>query len=112
LHRGESAGGPSAGVFRHVFHRGARGRLVPAADRQDHGLVPGALSAPEGGLTVMRILVLHSDIAPDAPPEEVDTITSANAVKDALVQNGHAVSMAPFTTDATRLKALLARENA
>jgi D-alanine-D-alanine ligase len=60
----------------------------------------------------MRILVLHSDIAPDAPPEEVDTITSANAVKDALAKNGHAVTMAPFTTDAARLKALLEREKA
>lgn len=60
----------------------------------------------------MRVLVLHSDIAPDAPPEEIDTITSAKAVAEALEKNGHQAPLAPFTTDPDRLAALLAREKA
>ena len=56
----------------------------------------------------MRILVLHSDIAPDAPPEEIDTITSAKAVAEALIKHGHEAPLAPFTTDPDRLAALLA----
>ena len=32
----------------------------------------------------MNILVLHSDIAPDAPPEEQDTLVAAEAVAAAL----------------------------
>jgi D-alanine-D-alanine ligase len=60
----------------------------------------------------MRILVLHSDVAPDAPPEEIDTLVSAEAVAQALLKNGHVVTQAPFTTDPDRLKALLDREKA
>ena len=60
----------------------------------------------------MRILVLHSDVPPDAPPEEIDTLTSAEAVAQALLKHGHAVSKAPFTTDVDRFTDLLARERA
>lgn len=60
----------------------------------------------------MRILVLHSDIAPDAPPEEIDTITSAKAVSEALIKHGHEAPLAPFTTDPDRLAALLGRYKA
>ncbi|HJW41004.1 MAG TPA: hypothetical protein VJ476_07220 [Rhizomicrobium sp.] len=60
----------------------------------------------------MRILVLHSDVAPDAPPEEIDTLTSAAAVADALVKHGHDVSQAPFTTDPDRFAKLLAHHRA
>jgi D-alanine-D-alanine ligase len=60
----------------------------------------------------MRILVLHSDVPPDAPPEDIDTLTSAEAVAQALKKHGHAVSKAPFTTDKAKLKSLLAREKA
>jgi len=60
----------------------------------------------------MRILVLHSDVPPDAPPEDIDTLTSAEAVAQALLKHGHDVSKAPFTTDMDKLRALLARENA
>ena len=55
----------------------------------------------------MRILVLHSDVPPDAPPEEIDTLTSAEAVAQALLQNGHEVSKAPFTPDPDRFDELL-----
>ncbi len=60
----------------------------------------------------MKILVLHSDIAPDAPPEEIDTITSAKAVAEALVKHGHEAPLAPFTTDPGRLAALLGHHKA
>jgi D-alanine-D-alanine ligase len=60
----------------------------------------------------MRILVLHSDIAPDAPPEEIDTLVSAEAVAQALLKHGHEVSQAPFTTDPDRLAELLKQRHA
>lgn len=55
----------------------------------------------------MRILVLHSDIGENPPPEEIDTITSSNAVADALRNNGHAVSLAAFSPDPDKLQAIL-----
>ena len=58
----------------------------------------------------MRILVLHSDIAEDAPPEEQDTLVAAQAVAAALQSRGHAVSQQPFTPDPPALHALLACE--
>jgi D-alanine-D-alanine ligase len=44
----------------------------------------------------MKILVLHSDIAADAPPEDLDTLIAANAVAEALASRGYAVEQAPF----------------
>ena len=44
----------------------------------------------------MKILVLHSDIAPGAPPEEQDTLIAAEAVSAALDRRGHAVTKAAF----------------
>jgi D-alanine-D-alanine ligase len=46
-------------------------------------------------------------VAPDAPPEEIDTLTSAEAVAQALIKHGHDVSKAPFTVDPAKLRALL-----
>jgi D-alanine-D-alanine ligase len=43
----------------------------------------------------MRILVLHSDIAPGAPPDEQDTLVQADAVARALEAQGHSASLAP-----------------
>lgn len=60
----------------------------------------------------MKVLVLHSDIAPDAPPEEIDTITSAKAVAEALIKHGHEAPLAPFSDNPDKLRALLAREKA
>ncbi|MEJ1970414.1 MAG: ATP-grasp domain-containing protein [Rhizomicrobium sp.] len=60
----------------------------------------------------MRILVLHSDVPPDAPPEEIDTLTSAEAVAQALLRHGHDVAKAPFTTDPDRFARLLAAHRA
>ena len=47
----------------------------------------------------MKILVLHSDIAPDAPPEEQDTLIAAEAVRAALDRRGYAVTKAAFRPD-------------
>ena len=44
----------------------------------------------------MKILVLHSDIAADAPPEDLDTLIAANAVAEALASRGYGVEQAPF----------------
>ena len=47
----------------------------------------------------MKILVLHSDIALDAPPEEQDTLIAAEAVRAALDRRGYAVTKAAFRPD-------------
>lgn len=60
----------------------------------------------------MRILVLHSDIGENPPPEEIDTITSSNAVADALRKHGHTVTLDAFSPDPDRLDAILARHRA
>jgi len=54
----------------------------------------------------MKILVLHSDIGDNPPPEELDTLIAADAVADALARRGHKVGQAPFRE--TELEALLA----
>jgi D-alanine-D-alanine ligase len=54
----------------------------------------------------MKILVLHSDIGENAPPEELDTLIAADAVADVLARRGHKVGQAPF--QAETLKDLLA----
>ena len=36
------------------------------------------------GTVMMRVLVLHSDVPPDAPPDEQDTLITARAIGDAL----------------------------
>ncbi len=45
----------------------------------------------------MRVLVLHSAVAADAPPEELDTLATAKAVGDALHGMGHVARLVPFT---------------
>ncbi|HWY61482.1 MAG TPA: ATP-grasp domain-containing protein [Rhizomicrobium sp.] len=48
----------------------------------------------------MKILVLHSDIPADAPPEDQDTLIAAEAVAGALRRQGYDVAMAAFRQDA------------
>ena len=57
----------------------------------------------------MRVLVLHSDIAPDAPPDEQDTLITADAICEALTQLGHEPSLAAFSPDTAALKKLIDR---
>ncbi|GAA0544955.1 D-alanine-D-alanine ligase [Rhizomicrobium palustre] len=56
----------------------------------------------------MKILVLHSDVPPGAPPDEMDTLIAADAVASALTSRGYETVQAPFF--AVRLRALLETE--
>lgn len=47
----------------------------------------------------MRVLLLHSDILPDAPPDEQDTILTADAVARALEGRGHEIARCAFRPD-------------
>jgi D-alanine-D-alanine ligase len=60
----------------------------------------------------MKVLVLHSDIPPDAPPEDQDTLIAARAVSEALGSRGHEAPLAAFTTGREALQALLDRHRA
>lgn len=55
----------------------------------------------------MRVLVLHSDVAPDAPPDEQDTLATADAVCSALRARGHESAPFAFTPDPARLSRTL-----
>jgi D-alanine-D-alanine ligase len=56
----------------------------------------------------MRILVLHSDVAPDAPLDELDTLYAADEIAKALTRCGHVVSKAAFSQDQERFDRILA----
>ena len=58
----------------------------------------------------MRILVLHSDIPPDAPPDDLDTLEQAKAIDATLTGLSHEVTLASFVPDLAVLDALIARE--
>jgi D-alanine-D-alanine ligase len=55
----------------------------------------------------MKILVLHSDVPADAPPEDQDTIIAAKAVAEALVSRGHQASLAAYVPELDRLRAVV-----
>lgn len=55
----------------------------------------------------MRILVLHSDVGTDPPPDELDTLIAADAVGGALKRLGHSISRASFTSDQDKFERLL-----
>lgn len=58
----------------------------------------------------MRVLILHSDVAPDDPADEQDTLAQIPIIAEALKAKGHRVSHAPFKPDREALKALIVRE--
>ena len=58
-------------------------------------------------MTPQHVLILHSDIAPDAPPDELDTMVQVEAIEAALKSCGHVVTKAAFTSDADALKAIV-----
>ena len=60
----------------------------------------------------MRVLVLHSDVAPNAPPDELDTLIAADAVAAALKKQGHEVSLSAFTSNLDRFEKLMDRASA
>jgi D-alanine-D-alanine ligase len=55
----------------------------------------------------MRILILHSDVPADAPPDEMDTLVTAQAVAEAVRQHGHQASAAAFAAGPAALKTLI-----
>jgi len=56
--------------------------------------------------------VLHSDVAPDAPPDEQDTLLTAFAIAEALESRGHRASLAPFVFDPDRLRGIISEHQA
>lgn len=59
----------------------------------------------------MRVLILHSDIPADAPPDEQDTLRQAEAIDAALKRRGHETASAAFVPTEAGMDALIAREN-
>ena len=53
----------------------------------------------------MRVLVLHSDVAADARPDELDTLVAAEAIAAALMEEGHVAVQAPFLPEPAALAA-------
>jgi len=60
----------------------------------------------------MRVLVLHSNVPHDAPPDEQDTLEQAADVASSLTRGGHDVVSAAFVPDPDALKALLEKTRA
>jgi len=60
----------------------------------------------------MRVLVLHSDVPPGAPPDEQDTLLAACAVVTALRERGHDVLQRAFVPDPATLAAELEQARA
>ena len=56
----------------------------------------------------MRVLVLHSDVPPDAPADEQDTLIQAGEIADALREGGHRAACAAFVPDKEGFRALVA----
>jgi D-alanine-D-alanine ligase len=58
----------------------------------------------------MKVLVLHSDVPPDAPAEDQDTLIAARAIAEALASRGHEAPLAAYTfaEDIDGLRHLLA----
>jgi D-alanine-D-alanine ligase len=56
----------------------------------------------------MRVLVLHSDVPPDAPADDQDTLETARAIAHVLEEQGHRASPAPFLLDPVALERTLA----
>jgi D-alanine-D-alanine ligase len=58
----------------------------------------------------MRVLILHSDVPPDAPPDDQDTLLQAAAIESTLAELGHETLRAAFVPEPSALEALIARE--
>jgi D-alanine-D-alanine ligase len=59
----------------------------------------------------MRVLILHAEIAADAPPDDQDTLRQAAAIAEALTRRGHDSICGVFFADESEMEALIAREN-
>lgn len=56
-----------------------------------------------------KVLVLHTDVAPDAPPDELDTLDQVEAIGAALAGRGHTIVCARFPPQESALEALVLR---
>lgn len=56
----------------------------------------------------MNVLVLHSDVPADAPPEDQDTLIAARAIAKALKIHDHQARLAAFIPEREALAALIA----
>ena len=59
----------------------------------------------------MRLVILHSDVPPDAPPDEQDTLVQAAAIDEALTSLGHQTTRGSFIPDPAALEALIAHDD-
>ena len=53
---------------------------------------------------MMRVLVLHSDVGPEAAPDDLDTLVAAGAVAQALQASGYSAELAPFVPQRRRME--------
>jgi D-alanine-D-alanine ligase len=60
----------------------------------------------------MRVLVLHSDVPPEAPPDEQDTLVTAAVVGARLTELGHEVMQRAFVPETAALDAARAESGA
>ncbi len=56
----------------------------------------------------MKVLILHSDVPPDAPPEDQDTLIAAEAIAKALISRGYEAPLAAFEPELDYVRALMA----
>lgn len=59
-----------------------------------------------------HVLILHPDIAPDAPPEDLDTLVQVEAIEAALKARRFLVTKSAFTRDPDALAAVIRKRDA
>jgi D-alanine-D-alanine ligase len=60
----------------------------------------------------MRVLVLHSDVGDNPPPDELETVETARAIAEALAGRGHETALAAFHPDPAVIRAQIAETRA
>ena len=60
----------------------------------------------------MRVLVLHSDVGENPPPDEAETIVTAHAIAEALTSHGHEAALAAFHPDPAIVRGTIAAARA
>ncbi|MGD0143776.1 MAG: D-alanine--D-alanine ligase [Rhizomicrobium sp.] len=60
----------------------------------------------------MRVLVLHSDVGENPPPDELETVATARAIAEALRTRGHDATLAPFDPDPAIVRGRIAAAQA
>jgi D-alanine-D-alanine ligase len=60
----------------------------------------------------MRVLVLHSDVGENPPPDELETVETAHAIAEALAGRGHETALAPFHPDPAIIRGHIAAARA